>query len=146
MYRIQKGKPEILLVHPGGPYWRNKDIGTWSIPKGEAKKGEELIDVAKREFEEETGFKPEGDFQYLTDVKGSTKIVSVWKFKGDADASKLKSNIIEIEFPPKSKKKIKVPEVDRGGWFTLEEAKKKLVPYQIGIIKAFEDTHSARIG
>ena len=144
MYRLKNGVREVLLVHPGGPYWAKRDDGAWGIPKGEADNGEttaeELLEVAKHEFEEETGVKAEGSFLYLTKVERSDgkKSVEAWAFEGDCDCSKIKSNLAEIEWPPKSGKKIQIPEIDRGEFFTLEEAKRKVVPYQWGIIEAFE--------
>lgn len=140
MYRIREGMSEVLLVHPGGPFWAKKDV--WSIPKGMADNGEEgdqLLEVAKREFEEETGIQPKGTFRYLTSVtKSDGKEVHVWMFEGDCDVSKLTSNTCEIEWPPRSGKKIEIPEVDRGQFFTIEEAKRKIHSYQIGIIEALE--------
>lgn len=141
MYRVKNGKPEILLVHPGGPYWVKKEYKTWSIPKGEAKEGEELLDVAKREFKEETGFDATGELQYFREVKSSSgKIVKAWITKGDLDAKKIKGMMIDLEFPPKSGKMIKVPEIDRGDFFQIPEAKKRAVPYQVGLIEQFEKT------
>jgi len=144
MYRMKNGKPKVFLMHPGGPFWKNKDEGVWSIPKGEADNGETseaLLEVAKREFEEETGIKPVGEFKYLTSVerKDGKKTVEVWMFEGDCDPEKIKSNTIFIDWPPRSDKKLEIPEVDRGDWFGLEEAKKKINLYQIGIIEAFEN-------
>ncbi len=142
MYRIKNGEWEVLLVHPGGPFWKNKDHGAWSVPKGMADEGEEggdMLVVAKREFEEETGVKPEGDFEYLTSVKRKDgKVVDVWTFEGECDTSKIKSNLCEIEWPPRSGQRIEIPEVDKGEFFTIKEAKEKINAYQLGIIEAFE--------
>src|SRR3989344_6845016 len=144
MYRIKDTKPEVLLVHPGGPFWAKKDEGSWSIPKGEAdnnETGDELLDVAKREFEEETWFKAEGNFKYLGEVKNkSRKVVKAWAVQGDLDPAQIKSNVIEIDWPPGSGKKMEIPEVDRGDFFELEEAKRKINPYQIPLIDEFEKT------
>ena len=133
MYRFKNGHREVLLVHPGGPFWKNKDDGSWSIPKGEADSDaelEDLLGVAKREFEEETSFKPHGEFKYLTSVKRKdSKVVDVWMFEGDLDPNKIKSNLIEIDWPPMSGKKMQIPEIDRGLWFGLGEAKKKINQY-----------------
>jgi len=140
MYRLKNGEPEVLLVHPGGPFWKNKDDGAWDIPKGEAEEGEtDLLAVAKREFEEETGFKPEGEFQHLTSVKRKDgKIMEIWIFEGDCDPSQLKSNTILIDWPPRSGKKMEIPEVDRGDFFNIEEAKKKVYSYHVPTIETFE--------
>ncbi|MCK5059563.1 MAG: NUDIX domain-containing protein [Candidatus Pacebacteria bacterium] len=142
MYRIKGGSPEVLLVHPGGPFYAKKDDGVWSIPKGEAdsgKDGEQLLDVAKREFAEETSFKIQGHFTFLGTVeRKSYKIVHTWALEGDCDPAQIKSNIIFIDWPPRTGKKMKIPEVDRGAFFALEEAKKKISPYQVGTIEAFE--------
>ena len=131
----------MLLVHPGGPFFKNKDDGVWSVPKGLAdngEAGEELLSVAKREFEEETGVKPEGTFARVgTMHRSDGKTVEVWAFEGDCDASAITSNTIEIEWPPRSGKKLEIPEVDRAAFFTPEEARVKLYPYQAPIIDAF---------
>ena len=133
-----------MLAHYGGPFWAKKDAGAWGIPKGQAESGEQsredLFAVATREFEEETSFKPEGDFDYLTTIeRDDGKKVHVWVFEGDADPAKFKSNTVVIEWPPRSGKKIEIPEVDRGEFFTIEVAKEKIIPYQLGILAAFEE-------
>jgi predicted NUDIX family NTP pyrophosphohydrolase len=140
MYRIKKGFLEVFLVHPGGPFWKNKEEGAWSIPKGEVQKNENFLDAAKREFFEETGIKPEGNFLELGSTKQkSGKIVYAWAFEGDFSDFLLRSNIIEIEYPPKSGKKIKIPEVDKAEFFSLEEAKKKIIPSQIKFLEELEE-------
>ncbi len=143
MYRIKEHGPEVLLVHPGGPFWKNKDDGAWSIPKGQVDEGEsvaELLEVAKREFKEETGFEPVLPFTFIGAVRRETdgKTVDVWAFKGDCDPTKLKSNTIVIDWPPRSGKQIEIPEIDKGNFFTIEMARKKLHPYQAPIMDAFE--------
>ena len=142
MYRMKEGKPEVLLVHPGGPFWAKKDDGVWGVPKGEAdngEDGEQLLDVAKREFEEETGFQTSEPFVLLGIVKRKDgKAVHTWAFEGDCDPSKLKSNTIFIDWPPRSGKKLEIPEVDKAAFFNLPEAKTKIYPYQLGILEAFE--------
>lgn len=143
MYRIQNDAPQVLLAHYGGPYWAKKDKGAWGIPKGQAENGESsrkaLLEVAKREFEEETSFKPEGEFEFLILIKRDDgKTVHVWVFRGDMDLAKFKSNMTTIEWPPRSGKKIEIPEVDKGEFFTLEQAREKIIPFQLGIIDAFE--------
>ena len=139
MYRFKNGKPEVFLVHPGGPFFKNKDDGAWSVPKGEVEENkEDMLSAAKREFEEETGIKPEGDFKYLGLAKRTGKVVEVWMFEGDCDSNKINSNTVLIDWPPRSGKKLEIPEVDRTGFFTIEEARKKLSPYMAGLIDEFE--------
>jgi len=123
MYRRTGKELEVFLVHPGGPLWASKDKGAWTIPKGEYKKDEDPLDAARREFTEETGFSSVGDFIKLgAIVQKSGKIVTAWAFAGDCDPTQLTSNTCRIEWPPRSGKKIEIPEVDRGRWFTLPEA------------------------
>jgi len=140
MYRIKEGKHEVLLVHPGGPFWKNKDLGTWSIPKGEQDEGEtDLLEVAKREFKEETGFEPNPPFVSLGSVKRKDgRPIYAWAFEGDYDPAGLKSNTIFIDWPPRSGKKMEIPEVDRAAFFSLEEAKQKVSAAQVGLLEEFE--------
>jgi predicted NUDIX family NTP pyrophosphohydrolase len=136
LYRFHNNLPEILLVHPGGPFWAKKDAGAWSIPKGEFEENENPLDAAKREVEEETGIKVSGKLIELTPVKQkSGKIIYAWAVQGDFDDAEIKSNTFEIEWPPKSGKKQSFPEVDKAGWFTMEEAKQKIVPGQAPLIE-----------
>jgi predicted NUDIX family NTP pyrophosphohydrolase len=131
MYRRRNSEIEVFLVHPGGPFWSKKDLGAWSIPKGEYLDAEEPLLVAKREFEEETGFVPRGDFIRLGDLKQpGGKIVSAWAFEGDCDPKKLKSNTFMMEWPPRSGRQIEVPEVDRGCWYSIEDARHRLLSGQ----------------
>jgi predicted NUDIX family NTP pyrophosphohydrolase len=131
MYRRHHGL-EVFLVHPGGPLWAKKDLGAWSIPKGEYGKDEEPLAAARREFEEETGFPAVGDFIELGELKQpSGKIVSAWAFEGDCDAQNLRSNNFEMEWPPRSGRTMEFPEVDRGSWYSIEEARKYLLPGQL---------------
>ena len=124
MYRSRDSRLEVFLVHPGGPFWAKKDLGAWSIPKGEYVDGEQPLEAAKREFREETGFAAEGKFLELGAVQqASGKIVSAWAFAGDCDPARLVSNHCEVEWPPRSGRRIDIPEVDRGGWFSVSEAK-----------------------
>lgn len=125
--RTSKG-PEVLLVHPGGPFFAKKDAGSWTIPKGLPEPGEELLDCAKREFREETGFEPgSGPFLPLGSVKQKGgKIVHAWAAEGDCDPAKLVSNTFKLQWPPGSGKWISVPEVDRAAWFSIEEAREKI--------------------
>ena len=127
MYRVGDGKLEMLLVHLGGPFWAKKDEGAWFIPKGEIAAGEDELSAAKREFEEETGIKPEGRFLALGNVRHkSGKTVHAWAFEGSCDPNAIKSNTFSMEWPPRSGKKREFPEVDRAGWFTLEAARSKI--------------------
>ena len=127
MYRIRGGALEVLLVHLGGPFWARKDAGAWFIPKGEIDPGEDEFSAAKREFEEETGFKPVGPFLTLGSVRHkSGKTVTAWAFEGDCDPSALKSNTFEMEWPPRSGKQSEFPEVDRAAFFTLDAASEKM--------------------
>lgn len=123
LYRNIKTFPEFFLVHPGGPFWKNKDDGSWSIPKGEFSTEEDALDAAKREFREETGFDLQGAFIPLTPVKQkSGKLVHAWALEKDVDADVVKSNLFEIEWPPRSGKIKSFPEIDKAGWFEAEEA------------------------
>lgn len=131
MYRRRNNAVEVFLVHPGGPFWAKKDLGTWSVPKGSYAQSEEALHAAKREFREETGFVPHGDFLELGVVKQAAgKLVSAWAFEGDCDSGKLVSNLCEIEWPPRSGRLIEIPEVDRGEWFSIPEAKDRILKSQ----------------
>lgn len=127
---------EILLVHPGGPFWRKKDEGAWTVPKGEFDDDEEPLDAAKREFKEELGSPaPNGDYVTLGSVKQKGgKTVYAWAVKGDFDPGKLESNTFTCEWPPNSKRMQQFPEVDRADWFTPEVAKRKILPAQVPFI------------
>jgi predicted NUDIX family NTP pyrophosphohydrolase len=139
MYRRRQRAFQVLLVHPGGPYWTKKDEGAWTIPKGEIEQGEDALAAAVREFEEETGFHPEGDFRPLNPVSlKSRKIVHAWAFEGDGDPGVLRSVTFAMEWPPHSGKEQEFPEVDRAGWFGPEEAKEKIQSGQRGFIEEFE--------
>ena len=139
LYRRHGGATEVLLVHPGGPFWRNKDLGAWSIPKGEAQPGEPLLDHAKREFAEETGFPASGDFKPLTPQRqASGKLVHAWALEGDLDASAVVSNNFSLEWPPHSGKRQEFPEVDRAQWFDLAVARQKIHRGQIGFLSELE--------
>lgn len=123
MYRRLANEVEVFLVHPGGPIWARKNRGAWTIPKGEYEPEENPLTTARREFEEETSFRAEGEFLDLGSVKQkSGKLVTAWAFEGDCDPAKLKSNTCEIEWPPHSGQRLKIPEVDRGRWFSIKEA------------------------
>ena len=135
MYRVHDGKFQVLLAHPGGPYFKNKDEGAWSIPKGEAEPNEDLLETAKREFEEETGVTPRGPFIALTPVKQKGgKIVHAWAFKGDCDPSATVSNTFTMEWPPRSGQQMGFPEIDRADFFDVSAAKRKIKPAQMALI------------
>lgn len=146
MYRVRGGKPEVLLVHPGGPFFQNKDDGAWSIPKGLLSEGEDAFAAAKREFEEETGIKAAGEFEPLGTITRDRdgKQLTAWAFEGDCDTSAIASNTCEIEWPPRSGKRIAIPEVDRGAFFDLATARVKINPYMLGILDAFESSFIQR--
>jgi predicted NUDIX family NTP pyrophosphohydrolase len=131
MFRRRAGDVEMLLVHPGGPYWAKKDLGAWSIPKGEYGEGEDALEAAFREFEEETGQCPQGDPLALGELRQpSRKVVTAWALEGDFDTARLRSNEFEIEWPPRSGRRIRFPEVDRAAWFAPAEARRKILPGQ----------------
>lgn len=135
MYRIRNGQLQVLLAHPGGPYHVHKDLGAWSIPKGEIEPGEELLAAALREFQEEIGIRPQGPFCPLTHVrqKGG-KIVHAWAVEGDFDSRTLASNTFRIEWPPGSGKEQSFPEVDCAEFFDVELAKQKIKAAQAALI------------
>ena len=135
MYRQRDGQLEFLLAHPGGSFWKNKDTAAWTIPKGAINPEEEPLAAAKREFQEETGFEPGGEFIPLQPIKQrSGKIVHAWGFSGDCDPAKIKSNTFQMEWPPKSGHMETCPEIDRAGFFTLAEARKKIMPAQFPLL------------
>jgi predicted NUDIX family NTP pyrophosphohydrolase len=142
IYRRPGSEIEVFLVHPGGPFWAKKDLGAWSIPKGEYADDEDPLAAAQREFTEETGFTAQGTFLDLGELKQpSGKIVVVWAIEGDFDAARLLSNTFSIEWPPRSGRQIEAPEVDRGAWFPIDAAREKLLPGQ----RAFLDRLLARL-
>jgi predicted NUDIX family NTP pyrophosphohydrolase len=136
MYRRRAGGLEVFLVHPGGPFWARKDQGAWSIPKGEYQPNEDPLAAARREFAEETGIVPEGEFIALTPLRQSGgKIVHAFAFEGDCDPQAIRSNSFVIEWPPRSGRQQEFPEVDRAGWFSLEAAKHKLLSGQVVLLE-----------
>jgi len=136
MFRKRAGALEFLLVHPGGPFWKNKNAGAWTIPKGEIAEGENALAAAKREFEEELGLKAEGSFIELKPIKQKGgKVVRAWAFEGDCDPGQLKSNTFTMEWPPRSGKMTEFPEVDRAEFFNLEKAKEKINEAQIPLLE-----------
>ena len=144
-YRLHQGKPEVFLVHMGGPYWKNKEKGAWTIPKGEIGEEEEPLSAARREFSEETGFFVEGDFEPLPPVtqKGG-KVVLAFAVEADPDPSDIRSNTFTMEWPPGSGKMQEFPEVDRAAWFTIREAKQKVISGQEGLLEELEERLSGR--
>ena len=139
LFRITNKTLEVLLVHPGGPYFIKKDMGAWSIPKGELEDDEDEFNAAIREVKEETGIELKGDFIELSPVKQkSGKLVYAWAKKNDIDLAKIKSNSFEIEWPPKSGKKKHFPEIDKAVWFAIDEAKKKIIPGQAALLDELE--------
>ena len=139
MYRIHDGELQVLLAHPGGPFFKNKDEGAWSIPKGEVETGEELLETAMREFEEETGITPKGPFIALTPIpqKGG-KIVHAWAFEGNCDPSAIVSNTFTMEWPPKSGRQMQFFEIDRADFFDVAGAKRKIKAAQAALIEELE--------
>jgi predicted NUDIX family NTP pyrophosphohydrolase len=138
MHRSAAGPVEVLLVHPGGPFWAKRDDGAWSLPKGEYQEGEDPFEVALREFREELGVDPPGDRSavFLGELRQpSGKRVSAWALEGDLDVTAVRSNTFVMEWPPRSGRAREFPEVDRAGWFTVEAARRKLVPGQVAFIE-----------
>ena len=139
MYRIQDGKLQVLLAHPGGPLFQNKDDGAWTIPKGEIEPDEDLLDAAKREFEEETGITPTGPFFALTPIKQKGgKIVHAWAFKGDCNPGAIVSNTFTMEWPPKSGRQMEFPEMDRAEFFDVAAARRKIKAAQMPLVEECE--------
>lgn len=135
LYRFRDGTLEVFLIHPGGPYWHGKDAGAWSIPKGELEEGDDELAAAQREFEEETGSRVSEEFLPLEPLQlKSGKIIHAWAVRGDIDASAIKSNAFSMEWPPRSGRQQEFPEVDRGGWFTMETGREKIHPGQLGFL------------
>lgn len=139
MYRIRQGKLQVLLVHPGGPFFSNKDADTWTIPKGELDPGEDMLEAAKREFEEETGIKPNGPFTALTPIKQKGgKVVHAWAFQGDCDPTKIRSNNFTMEWPPKSGQQKDFPEIDAADFFDMATVSRKIKAAQMSLVEECE--------
>ncbi len=130
LYRRDRGRLEVLLVHPGGPFWAKKDAGAWSIPKGEADTGEDLLERARTELREETGLELEVPFVPLRPVKQRAKLVHAWAAEAAVEVAPNASNLVEIEYPPRSGRTLRFPEVDRAEWFPIEAAREKLLEAQ----------------
>ncbi|HXK23809.1 MAG TPA: NUDIX domain-containing protein [Myxococcota bacterium] len=136
LYRLARGGLQVLLVHPGGPFFARKDLGAWSIPKGEAEPGEDLLAVALRELAEETGFAAEGSALPLGLIRqAGGKLVHGFAMQGDADPGRLRSNEFELEWPKGSGRRRTFPEVDRAEWFDLDEARRRLNPAQVAFLE-----------
>lgn len=146
LYRYADGMPEFFLVHPGGPFWSRKDEGAWSVPKGELNEDEDALLGARREFEEETSIKVDGEFIALKPVKGSNgKTIRIFALHHDVDPSRVKSNLFSMEWPAKSGKFREFPEVDRGGWFSFEEAVVKINKHQVPVLEELKEKIDAGI-
>lgn len=144
LYRHARTATEVLLVHPGGPFWQKKDLGAWSIPKGEVEPGDDLLDRAKREFAEETGFPIAGAFVPLKPQRqAGGKLVYAWAVQGDLDTGAIVSNRFAMEWPPHSGRQQEFPEVDRAEWFDLGAARRKILSGQIGFLDELEAVLSA---
>ena len=141
LYRRQDGKLEVLLVHPGGPFWQKRDEGVWSIPKGEFAEDEVGLDVARREFQEELGTPvPAGEATSLGAVRQTGgKVVHAWAVPGDLDVTRTTSNTFELEWPPRSAQMQTFPEIDRAAWFDVDTARRKLLPAQRAFIDRLEE-------
>ncbi|HEX6084207.1 MAG TPA: NUDIX domain-containing protein [Thermoanaerobaculia bacterium] len=127
LYRRRGNELEVFLVHPGGPFWAKKDLGAWSLPKGEIEEGEDPLTAARRELTEETGLTIEGDFRPLRPQKQkSGKTILAWAVEGDCDPAQLRSGLFSMEWPPRSGRQQEFPEVDRGAWFSIEEARQRI--------------------
>jgi len=136
IYRKRQGQPEFLLVHPGGPLWKNKDLGAWTIPKGEINAGEDPLAAARRESEEELGFRAEGNFIPLNPIKQKAgKIVHAWAIEADWDPARLNSNTFTLEWPPHSGKRQEFPEIDQASFFDFELARIKINPAQVSLLE-----------
>jgi predicted NUDIX family NTP pyrophosphohydrolase len=139
MYRWRSGELQLLLIRPGGPFWRGKDAGAWMIPKGGVEAGEEPADAARREFEEELGTKPEGPLTPLLRIRqAGGKWVEAFALEGDLDPERIVSNHFSLEYPPRSGRFQSFPEVDAAAWFTLEEARAKMLASQLPLLDAVE--------
>ena len=137
LYRRRGSQPEVLLVHPGGPFWAKKDAGAWSIPKGLYELDEDPLAAARREFLEETGHAPNGDFVHLGTFKQpGGKVVEAWAVEGDFDLGTFRSNVFAMEWPPRSGRMAEFPEADRAGWFGLDEASRRILKGQAPMLEA----------
>ena len=139
LYRFREGVLQVLLAHPGGPFWAKKDAGAWTIPKGEIGDSEEPLAAARRELREETGLDLDGEFIALAPVRQkSGKWVHAWALEGDCDPAAIRSNTFSVEWPPRSGKQREFPEIDRAAWFTIPEAREKILAAQAGFLDELE--------
>ena len=135
LYRLRDNAVEVLLAHPGGPFWAGKDLGAWSIPKGQSEENEDPLQAAKREFREETGFEVDGQFVDLGTIRQpSRKMIQIWALEHDMDADRLQSNEFALEWPRKSGIMMQFPEIDRAEWFDIERARQKIHKGQAGFL------------
>ena len=140
LWKRERNSVLVLLVHPGGPFWKNKDAGAWSIPKGEYDDAEEPLAAAKREFAEELGALPAGKTTPLGDIRQKAgKVVTAFALEGDFDCANFKCNLFEIEWPPNSGKRASFPEIDQAQWFSLDEARRRINPAQSELIDRLEE-------
>jgi len=140
LFRRVNGELEVLLAHPGGPFWSKKDVGAWTVPKGLIEPTEDHLAAAQREFEEEIGFRPEGPFISLGSVRQKAgKVIHAWACEGDVDPARTTSNKVSVEWPPHSGKMVEFPEIDRCQWFGPAEACTKLNPAQVEFIERLEN-------
>jgi len=147
MFRRKGDALQVLLAHPGGPLWAKRDLGAWTIPKGEGAPDEDLLATARREFEEETGFRPQGPFHPLGSVKQRAgKVVHAWAFEGDVDPAALRSNTFSMEWPPRSGQWQDFPEVDRAAFFDVAEARRRVNPAQAELLDALERLLAGKSG
>ena len=140
MYRLRESRPEVFLAHPGGPFFRNRDEGAWTIPKGEIEPGDDPLSTATREFEEEIGMRPAGEYLPLGAIRQRAgKVVHGWAFEGDRDESTpIRSNTFVMEWPPRSGRRTAFPEIDRAEFFDLETARRKINPGQVPFLERLE--------
>ena len=135
VYRHTSGGLEVLLVHPGGPFWAKRDHGAWTIPKGEVGADEPPLDAARREFHEETGFSTDGEYLKLSPARQpGGKVVHAWAVEGDCDPARLRSNTFTLEWPPRSGNRKDFPEIDRAAWFPIDEALRRILPAQAAFL------------
>lgn len=146
VYRDLNQRLEVLLVHLGGPYWQRKDNGAWTIPRGEVEAGEDLLAAAIREFTEETGWQPHGPYLSLGEVRGrSGKTIHAWAFRGSYDPASIRSNLFEIEWPPRSGRRQQFPEIDRAGFFVIPEAQTKLIRSELPFLNRLVEQLERRV-
>jgi predicted NUDIX family NTP pyrophosphohydrolase len=139
LHRRREGALEVLLVHPGGPLWAKRDLGAWSIPKGEIDAAEDPLAAARREVEEETGLRAEGPFEALGSIRQrGGKVVWAWAAPAEFDPAALRSGTFELEWPPRSGRRARFPEVDRAAWFALDEARRRILPGQAPLLDRLE--------